>query len=151
MDEKEENKQHQMSEFSRDKERAIAAGVGAVVGGVAFATAAYSAGVWEEPSHPEVISIETPDRTTTVDLEVNTAEAPILTENNEVSIVSVENSEMDIEGFEYPTEGPTLQSDMQEVMDLSIIPAMEIPSIGNLDCICSDSEVMTDDCHLPLV
>lgn len=151
MDEKEENKQQQMSEFIRDKERAMAAGVGAVVGGAAFTAAAYSAGVWDEPSHPEIVSIEIPNQATTVDLNVNTAEAPILTENNEVSIVYIENSEMTVEGFELPTEGPILQSDIQEVMDLSIAPVMEIPSIDNLDCICSDSEVMTDDCHLPLV
>lgn len=151
MDEKEEKKRQQTSEFSRDKERAVAAGVGAVVGGGAFAAAAYSAGVWDESSHPEVISIETPNQTTTADFDANVTEMPILTGSDEVSIVSVENSEMPVEGFEYPSEGSILQSDIQEVMDLSIDPTMEIPPMANLDCVCSDSEIITDDSHLHLI
>lgn len=152
MDEKEENKQQQTPEFSRDKERAVAAGVGAVVGGAAFAAATYSAGVWDESSHPEVISIETPNQTTTTaDFDTNVTEMPILTGNDEVSIVSVENSEMPVEGFEYPSEGSILQSEIQEVMDLPTDPAMEIPSMDNLDCVCSDSEIITDDAHLHLI
>lgn len=151
MDE-EEIKQQQTSEFNRDKERAVAVGLGTVVGGAAFAAAAYSAGVWDESLHPEVVSIETPNQTTiAVNCNTNTTEASIIIGSDEVSIVSVENSEIPVEGFQYPSEGPILQSDMQEVIDLPIDPAMEILSIDNLACMYPDSEVMTDDSHLPLV
>lgn len=159
MKKKEETKAQSTSEFNRDKDWAIAAGIGAVTGGAAFATAAYSAGILEseqeeiiddgkmtehnevtvEIHRPEVIPVETLSSSTGDVLtepyiaEPYITEPSVLPDNDEVNIVTVESNGMHLENIGYPTEGAILHSDMQEVMDVSINQTVDTSSVDSIN------------------
>ena len=170
MKKKEETKAQSMSEFNRDKDWAIAAGIGAVTGGAAFATAAYSAGILEseqeeiiddgkmtehnevtvEIHRPEVISVETLSSSTgDVLTEPYITEPSVLSDNDEVNIVTVESNGMHLENIGYPTEGAILHSDMQEVMDVSINQTIDTLSVDSINETYDDN--VTDDYLLYLI
>lgn len=168
---KEEENQQQESEFGRDKDRAIAAGVGAVIGGAAFATAAYSAGIWDDHSeteaanessetegqhttanemvHPEIVSVD--DSTTaTAFTEIGISENSIPAFHNEVNIIHIDSSEVSVESIEYLHGDTILQSDEQVIMDMTIEQPTTMPSIDGLDSMRTD-DIITDDSHLHLI
>lgn len=170
MKKKEETRAQSTSEFNRDKDWAIAAGIGAVTGGAAFATAAYSAGILEseqeeiiddgkmtehnevtvEIHRPEVIPVETLSSSTgDVSTEPYITEPSVLPDNDEVNIVIVESNGMHLENIEYPTEGAILHSDMQEVMDVSINQTIDTLFVDSINETYDDS--VTDDYLLYLI
>lgn len=164
MNENNKNNQQQSSEFSRDKDRAIAAGLGAVVGGAAFAAATYSVSTEEEAANSDEETVENnvqntstagiishPEAVSVVEIEAsnpiptahpNEISLPISSGDEEVSIINIESG-THFEESAYPDEGAMLHSDTQEIMDISI--AATSPSLDGSDCIQHDTEIMPDD------
>lgn len=160
MNKNREKKQQRVSESEYDRNLGIAASVGAVIGGAAFAAAAYSTGIWETESdegneasesvegdsanemiQPETISIEisnpvTADITYTTDA--------LLSESEGIDIINTENDEIVIQDIEYPDEGEILQSDMQNVMDLVTEETIDIPLMEN---VTYDDNTIIEDSH----
>lgn len=164
----EEKQQPKVLELSRDKDRAIAAGIGAVVGGAAFATAANSAGIWDENpetnndtlesteqsinsiAHSEIISVEMSTPTETVaPIESGISETSSPVYDDGISIINIENNDIVVESIEYPDEGYILQSDTQVIMDLSLEQTTYISTIESPNSINDDISI--DDSHIHLI
>lgn len=154
-------KQLKISESEYAKNLGVAASAGAVIGGTAFATAAYSTRIWETDSNEHNETLETVEESSadgmippeTISTETSNPVAENIaytthpippTESEEINIIGTENNEIIIENIEYPDEGETLQSDMQNIIELAAGEIMDIPlpedTTYNDDTIIEDSQ-----------